>query len=92
MLVVIMNSLGLDITRPYKNLFSFDSRKVECVGLIKDPVVTLTQIHAKSVLVDVIVADIPPRFGMLLSRNFTAKLRGSMHVDITYGNIHVFGE
>ena len=33
---VIMDELGLDITRPYKYLFSFDSRKVKCLGLIKD--------------------------------------------------------
>jgi hypothetical protein len=34
---VVMDQLGLDITRPYKDLFSFDSRKVKCLGLIKDP-------------------------------------------------------
>ena len=32
----IMETLHLDITRPYKDLFSFDSNKVECLGLIKD--------------------------------------------------------
>jgi hypothetical protein len=41
---VIMEELGLDITRPYKDLFSFDSRKVKCEGLIKDIVVTLAQV------------------------------------------------
>jgi hypothetical protein len=33
---VVMDELGLDFTRPYKDLFSFDSRKVKCLGLIKD--------------------------------------------------------
>lgn len=28
---VIMDSLGLDITKPYRYLFSFDSRKVKCL-------------------------------------------------------------
>jgi hypothetical protein len=32
---VIMDKLGLDIIRPYKDLFSFDSRKFKCLGLIK---------------------------------------------------------
>jgi hypothetical protein len=41
---VIMEELGLDITRTYKDLFSFDSRKVKCLGLIKDNVVYLSQI------------------------------------------------
>jgi hypothetical protein len=41
---VIMDDLGLDITMPYKDIFSFDSRKVNCLGLIKDLVVSLSQI------------------------------------------------
>ena len=33
---VIMDNLGLHITRPYKDLYSFDSRKVKCIGMIKN--------------------------------------------------------
>ena len=33
---VIMAILGLEITKPYKYLFSFDSSRVKCLGLIKD--------------------------------------------------------
>jgi hypothetical protein len=29
----IMDNLGLDITRPYKDLFSFDSHKFKCIVL-----------------------------------------------------------
>ena len=36
---IIMDNLGLNITRPCKDLYSFDSRKVKCIGLIKDIVV-----------------------------------------------------
>ena len=75
---VVMDHLGLDITRSYKDLFSFDSRKVKCLGLIQDLVVTLTQILAKSIIMDMVVADIPPKFGMLLSRSWIAKLKGSL--------------
>jgi hypothetical protein len=38
---IIMEKLGLQITRPYGNLYYFDSRKVKCMGMIKDLVVTL---------------------------------------------------
>ena len=65
----IMDHLGLQITRPYKDLFLFDSKKVKCLGLIKNLVVTLAQIPAKSVMMDIVVVDIPTRFGMLLSRS-----------------------
>ena len=38
----IMDRLGLEITRSYGDLYSFNSRRVECMGMIKDLVVTLT--------------------------------------------------
>jgi hypothetical protein len=65
----IMDKLGLEITRPYGDLYSFDSRKVKCIGMIKDLVVNLAQIPVKSILMDIVVVDIPPKYGMLLSRS-----------------------
>ena len=41
MLRVIMDKLGLEVTRPYKYLFSFDSSKVKFLGLIKELVISL---------------------------------------------------
>jgi hypothetical protein len=64
---VVMEELGLDITKPYHDLYSFDSKKFKCLGVMKDVVVTLSQLPMKSMVLDVIVADIPPKFGMILS-------------------------
>jgi len=88
----IMEKLGLDITRKYHDLYSFDSGRVRCIGLIKDLVMTLDQIPAKNVLMDVFLADIPPRFGMLLSRSWGAKLKGTLQLDFSYATIPVFGQ
>ena len=74
----VMEKLDLDITRPYKDLFSFDPSQVSCLGLIKDLCVSLVQYPAKTILMDVVVADIPPKYGMLLSRSWGAKLQGSL--------------
>ena len=65
----IMDQLGLDMTRPYKDIFSFDSNKFKCLGLIKDLVISLAQIPAKTLVMDLVVDDIPLNFGMLLSRS-----------------------
>ena len=65
----IMDALGLDITKQYKDLYSFDSRTVRCLGLIKDLVISLHQILEKSVVMDIVVADVPAKFGMLLSKS-----------------------
>ena len=57
----IMEKLNLDITRPYKDLFSFDSSQVKYLGLIKDLSISLVQYLAKTILMDIVVADIPPK-------------------------------
>jgi len=88
----VMEKLNLDITRPYKDLYSFDSSQVKCLGLIKDLCVSLVQYPNKTILMDVVVADIPPKYGMLLSRSWGAKLQGSLQLDLSYATISVFGQ
>jgi ribonuclease HI len=87
----IMDKIVLKITRPYGDLYSFDSRKVKCLGMIKDLVVNLAHIPIKSVLMDVVVVDIPPKYGMLLSRSWGTKLRGSLQLNMTYATISILG-
>jgi hypothetical protein len=87
----IMEKLSLEITRPYQNLYSFDSRKVKCLGMIKDLVVNLAQILVKSFLMDVVVANVPTKYGMLLSSYWGTKLGGSLQLDMTYATILIFG-
>jgi hypothetical protein len=87
----IMEKLGIEITRSYGDLYSFDSRKVKCIGMINDLVVNLAQIAAKGILMDVVVNDIPPKYGMLLFRSWGAKLGGLLQLDMTYATILVFG-
>jgi hypothetical protein len=88
---VIMDKLGLEIIRPYQDLYSFDSRKVKCLDMIKDLVVNLAQIPVKSILMDVVVVDVPAKYGMILSRYWGAKLGGSVQLDMTYAMIPIFG-
>jgi hypothetical protein len=64
-----MDELGLEVTKTYHDLYSFDSRKVKCLRVIKDLVVSLFQLPMKSVVMDIMVADVPLKFGMPLSRS-----------------------
>ena len=41
---------------------------------------------------DVVVADIPPKFRMLLLRSWATKLKGALQMDMSYATIHVFGK
>ena len=87
---VVMDQLVIDVTRPYKDLFSFNSRKVKCLGMIKDMVVSLAQILAKNIVMDIVVTNIPRKFGMLLSRSCAAKLKWTFQMNMSYATIHFF--
>jgi len=91
MLKTKMEKLGLEITRPYHDLYYFDSRNVKCEGVIKDLVVTLAQLPFKSIMMDVIVADVPTNYEMLFSRYCAGKLGGKKKMDMTYPTILFFG-
>jgi hypothetical protein len=88
---VVMEELRLDVTKPDHDLYYFDSKKVKCLGVMKDVVVTFSQLPMKSVVLDVIVVDIPPKFGMLLSRSRAKKVGGTLQMDVSYATIPVFG-
>jgi hypothetical protein len=88
---IVMEELGLEVTRTYHDLYSFDSRRVQCLGVIKDLAVSLFQLPMKSVVMDIVVADVPPKFDMLLSRSWIKKLGGTLQMDLTYATIPVFG-
>jgi len=51
---IIMEKLGLEITIPYQDLYSFDARKDKCLGMIKYLVVNLAQIPVKNIMMDVV--------------------------------------
>ena len=41
---------------------------------------------------DIVVGDVPAKFGMLLSRSWSAKLQGTMQMDFNYATILVFNQ
>ena len=86
----VMEALGLSITKPYHDLYAFDSKDVKCLGGIKDIVVNLTQLPIKSVIMDVVVANITPKLGMLISRSWDKKVGGTLQMHLSYASIHVF--
>jgi hypothetical protein len=45
----------------------------------------------KRVIMDIMVADVPSKFGMLLSRSWIKRLGGILQMDLTYATIPMFG-
>jgi hypothetical protein len=87
---IVMEELELEVTKAYHDLFSFESGKVKCLGVIKDLIVSMFQLPMKSVVMDIVVANIPPKFRMLLSRYWIKRLAGTLQMDLSYTTISVF--
>ena len=47
--------------------------------------------HMKSVMMDVVVADITPKFGMFLLRSWEKAVGGTLQMDFSYSTIPIFG-
>jgi hypothetical protein len=45
----------------------------------------------KSVVMDIMLANVPLKFGMLLSRSWIKRLGGTLQMDLTYATIPIFG-
>ena len=45
----------------------------------------------KSMMIDIVVADVPPKFGMLFSRGWIKRLGGTLQNDLSYATVPVFG-
>ena len=41
---------------------------------------------------DIVLAEVPPKFCMVLSRSWSAKLKGTMQMDFSYATIPVFSQ
>ena len=57
----------------------------------KIPCYKPSQLPMRSMVMDVVVADIPPKFGLLLSRPWGKRLGGTLQMDLLYATILVFG-
>lgn len=85
--LTIMKQLGLNITRPYKEVCGFNSKPVEVEGLTKDLKVSLPRKPDISLLMDIVVIDIPDVWGMLLCRKWGATVGGHVQMDLSYATL-----
>ena len=77
----VMDELGLEITKQYHELYTFDSKRLKCLGLVKDLVISLIQLPMKILVMDIVVAYIPSIFGILLSRSWSKNMGGTLQMD-----------
>ena len=73
-----MEQLNLKITRPYHDVCAMDSREIEVVGIILGFPFRLTKYLDIHLNMDIIVINVPDKWGMLLSRKWDVHLGGSI--------------
>ena len=83
----VMQQIGLRTTHPYQNVCAMDSRPIKVEGMIERQHVRLAKYPDIHVTMDILVIDVPDKWGMLLSRKFGATLGGSIQMDWTYATI-----
>ena len=76
-----MQQLNLKTTRPYQNVCAMDSRPVEVEGMVENHLVRLAKYPDIQITMDILVIDVPDKWGMLLSRKWGATLGGSIQMD-----------
>ena len=77
----IMKEIGLKITLPYANVCGIDSSGVQAYGLIRNFKADLFACPNFNTMMDVVVIDLPPVYGMLLSRKWAVGLGGHLMMD-----------
>jgi hypothetical protein len=83
----VMKQIGLKTTRPYENICGIDSRKVKILRVSEDVEVFLIDFPHISILMDILVIDVPYSWGMILSRIWSTALEGFLSMDLTHAHI-----
>ena len=80
----ITNEMKLYITKCIDSVTQLDSFSIDIVGSVKGVQITLNAFSNICVIQDIIVVDLPPLFGICLSREFTTKLGGYLALDYSH--------
>ena len=88
----VMEKLHLKVTRPYKNLCSFESRAIPTHGVVENVEVCLGKYPERVIHMDNVVVDVPDVWGMLFSMKFVVMLGGTLEMDLTYINVPMNNE
>jgi hypothetical protein len=83
----VMEQLGLKTTQPYGNVCGVYSKRVKVFGVCEDIDVFLMDFPHISILVDIIVIDVPYAWGMILSRSWYFTLGVFLSMSLTHAYI-----
>jgi hypothetical protein len=83
----VMEQLGLKVIQTYMNVCGFESRSIPTHEVVENVEVCLGRYPERVIHMDIIVVDVPDVWGMLLSKNLSMMLGGTLEMDLTYINV-----
>jgi hypothetical protein len=83
----VMKQLGLKTTHPYVNFCGIDLKKVKVYRHIEDVEVYLLYFLHISLIMNIVVIDVPDAWDMHFSRIWVATLGGFLSMDLTHAHI-----
>lgn len=89
--VGFMKELGMGTHTTFGKCYAMDNRSVLVVGVMKDVEFKLVACPEASYKIDITVVDVPPNYGMLLSRQWLNLIGGHVQLDLSYATIPVNG-
>ena len=87
----IMRKLGLKVDTTQGRCCAMDKRPVTVIGTINALPYRLTACPDRELTMSVLVVDIPPQYGMLLSRKWSAAMGGSLQCDLSFATFNIDG-
>lgn len=90
--VGVMKELGMSVDTNFGKCYAMDNRSVPVVGVMKDVEFKLGACPKASYKTYITVVDVPPNYGMLLSRQWSILIGGHVQLDLSYATIPVNGQ
>lgn len=87
----IMKELGLKVDTTQGRCYAMDKREVIVIGTINDFPYKVTTCPEKEITMTILVVDIPPQYGTLLSRKWSDDMGGSLQCDLSFCTFNIDG-
>ena len=85
----VKEDLGLKVDTKKGRRRGMDAREVPVIGTINALPFKLVAYPEVELTMSVLVVDIPPHYGMFVSRKWSAAMGGSLQCDLTYATFHI---
>lgn len=85
----IMKDLDLKVDNTQGRCCAMDKREVAIIATINALPYRLSTYPEKELTMSVLVVDIPPQYGMLLSRKWSATMGGSLQCDLSHAMFQI---